>query len=397
MQSSMSMSPQGQSQGMAMPNAYAHGGNVRKGKMILAHFNKHELDEMDKIQGVVHRCKKTGVKSYPGLESMLKNPHLMQAVHHHSRQHHAHGGMASPHMSRHDADEFRSHGVHGDTEAAFIGPHTYSFYHAVAKPGTVVNGHDGHPQFFSLSGALGGLWNTVRGGASQLGNTIAGGASQLGSTLASGASRLGNTIREGASHAAPYVGALGKSFLPAAQQALSGVVSQRFGPAGGAIVNGLGSLADKGFDALEDMGDAQDQARARTLGEGVQSAMNARASGASPMQSFGAGLNQVGSRFSGAVGGGMQGLGSSLQSGAGLKDTARNTAMGAYTGGGGAQGLMNQAKNAYSQYASGASPSQIGSSAAMNAYNSLRNSQPTLESMRNQDASNQLPYANQYA
>lgn len=369
-----SMLPTQQAPAMTMPNAYAHGGRTKRGKLVMAHFSPKELDVLDHLQGKQERCPRTNMRSYTHLEELLKNPHILSSVHHHAHHaqahhhphheqhahHHAHGG---PEHYGHHLDQVAHHGVHGDTELALIGPHTHHVFNKLAAPGTVTNHIDGRPQYWSLGGALGGLWNTIKGAASQ---------------------------------AAPYIGAAGKAIMPAVMPALSSAVGGRFGPLGTAAVEGLGSLANKGFDALSEMGSEENRGLASTLGEGANAAMQARQQGMSPLQSAGAGLSQMGSRFGGGVGGAMQGVGGAMREGQGARDIARRGAMGAYHGAGGASSLMNAAKGLMNQYGQGMSPRQIAGSAAAHGLGALQRSIPTRESMQNQDYMREMPFGNQY-
>jgi len=349
---------------MTMPNAYAHGGRTKRGKLIMAHFNPKELDALDHLQGSREKCPRTGMRSYTHLEEVLKNPHLLASVHHHAREHHAHGGEAM-HQNYHNEhlNNMASHGVHGDTELALIGPHMHHVLNRLAAPGTVTNHQDGRPQYWSLGGALSGLWNTIKGGAQA---------------------------------AAPYIGQAGKALLPAAMPAIQAAAS-RFGPVGEAAANGLGGLASQGFDKLSNMGSDTHRGISSSLGEGFNAAMKGRQEGLSPLQSAGRGLSQLGSRFSGAPGGALQGLGRSMSEGRGYGDMLKASASGAFQGAGGAQGLQNAAKGLMSQYRSGASPREMAGTAAQSGARSMYGSLPTHESMQNQNAYGELPYGNEYA
>lgn len=378
-QPAMGQQPSSPYPSMTMPNAYAHGGRIKRGRMVTAHFNPRELDVLDHLQGKKEEDPRSGMRSYSHLEELLKNPHIRAGVHHHTHRHRAMGGGMDPHA-------LASHGVHGDSEIAMIGPHTHQILSSLAEPGTIRNHQDGRPQYWSLGSTLGGLWNTIKGAAG---------------SVADAASPYMDTLKGAARTAAPYVGAFGKAVLPGVQHALAGAATGQFGPLGGMAVEGLGSLANQGLDKLSQMGPEGHQAMANTLGEGAQSALRARQGGAGALQSFGQGLNQVGSRFSGPAGGALQGLGSQLREGnTSLAGLGKAMGRGAYEGAGGAeglrQGLGNAAASALSHYQAGSSPQAMGMEALQGAGRGLRNSVPTLDRMQNQDAFNELPFAGGY-
>ena len=340
-------------------NSYAHGGRTKRGKLIMAHFNPQELDTLDHLQGKTEKCPRSGMRSYTHLEELLKNPHILGALHQNTRKHHAQGGHVTGYA--HGGQVDAANGEHGDTELALIGPHTNHILSQLALPGTVKNHIDGRPQYWSLGGVLGGMWDTIKSGAAA---------------------------------AAPYLGSAGKAIMPYLTPAIQNAANARFGPMGGVLASGLSGLADKGFNALEGMGSDNQRAMGSTFGEGVGAAAKAYQGGASPAQSFGAGLQSAGSRFSGPMGGAMQGAGSAMQSGGGYGDIARQTAAGAYKGAGGAQSMLNSAKDLMSQYRGGAAPGQM----MRNAFQgSMANSMPTRQSMENQNAFNELPFAGEYA
>jgi hypothetical protein len=324
-----------------MPNAYAHGGRTKRGKLVMAHFNPKELDVLDHLQGKIEKCPRSGMRSYTHLEELLKNPHILSSVHQHARAHHASGGSAGGYGNP-SLNAMAGHGVHGDSELALIGPHTNHVLSSLAAPGTLTNHIDGRPQYWSLGGTLGGLWNTIKSGAQQ---------------------------------AAPYIGAFGKAILPAAMPAIQGLASRYGGDLGAKAAEGLGGLANQGLDYLQGMGSDQNQAIASGLGQGLQAGVAARQAGMSPIQSAGAGVSKVGSMLPGAFGGGLQSLGGSVQQGRGLLDTAKNTAMGMYQGAGGTPALQNIARGAASDYSAGTAPKGIAQNAGRAAYNAMMGQQ----------------------
>ena len=322
------------------PSSFARGGSARRHKrMIAAHFNPQELHELDHWQGSIQRSSKDGRRSYGHLEDILKNPHLLGAIHHHASQHRAMGG----HMHEAEAQD----GRHGDTEIAYIGPHMRHLLDAYAGHATR-NPHDGHPEYFSLSGMMGGLRNTL----GTVGRGIGNAASATGSAIYNGAKGVFGA-------AAPYIrdalpalgsmagGALDKSGLvpPGVGSALGGMagnlgssVMNHFvpeqAPTGMAahIGQGLGTAAQnfsQGQSARQSLGagvGATGQAMGNTGGQFLQGAGNAFGNGASPRQTLAAGAYGVGHGMAGPAGaairntagayGSGQGLGASMMQGA---------------------------------------------------------------------------------
>ncbi len=163
--------------------SFSHGGRAKRAKMIAAHVSPHELHILDHLQGHIERCPKTGRRSYSHLEELIKNPHIVAQIHHHTHKHHAkmareghamggapsyaHGGTPDLHAMH---PIHAANGMHGDSEVALIGPHTKSLFDHYAEGGTAINPYDGHPQYFSLSGLLSGAWNAIKGIGSKIGN-----------------------------------------------------------------------------------------------------------------------------------------------------------------------------------------------------------------------------------
>ncbi len=359
-----------------MPNAYAHGGRPKRGKMVMAHMNGKELDILDHLQGKTERCPRSGMRSYSHLEELLKNPHILSSVHQHAgkyqgghAEHHAAGGPAGHEQyASGGLNHLAADGVHGDHELALIGPHTHHVFNRLATGGTT-NPHDGLPQYWSLGGALGGLWDTLKGGA--------------------------NTAWNGIKSAAPYIGKAGSAILPYIQKPLEEAAEKRFGPLGGMAASGLGSLAGEGFGALSHMGESspQGQGAASAIGQGIGTGIQARMGGATPGQSFGQGLAKTGSRFGNGVGGALQGVGGALGAGKGLRDTAMAGARGGYEGAGGADAIKNAAMGMIGQHQAGVSPrDNLGGMASRG----MAGIAPTHESMANQDAFEQMPFSGGY-
>lgn len=334
------------------PMAYAKGGHVgtKRGKMIMAHFNKHELNELDHLQGKIEKCPKSGMRSYSHLEEILKNPHILANVHHFANElhramgggihdsHYAAGGMPMMHYATgggvpmmHYAhgghpDYHNSHlnhmareGVHGDTELALIGPHTHHVFNQLATGGCVTNPHTHHPQYWSLGGLLGGLGSAIKGGASALGR----GAMAAGRAAAQHAGTLGRGVMTAAKQAAPMVGAFGKAALPYAMQALQPEL-QKLGTAGGVNLGdlahaGIGAIADTAFDKMSGPGGPMDNPNAHALGSGFGRALEAKTQGGSNWgEAIGQGMHHAGSQIGGTRGAALQGTGLGLHSGQGI-------------------------------------------------------------------------------
>ena len=144
------MSAQSQPNPQKPQQNFKRGGQV-KNSYVAAHFSKKELDALDHLQGGSERHNKTGIRSYKGLEALLKNPHLLKLIHEYSTSHHAEGGSIQG---------MAHNGRHGDTEMAFIGHHTRQLLDKLAGHKTR-NPYDGHPEYFSLGKILGGIGKTI--------------------------------------------------------------------------------------------------------------------------------------------------------------------------------------------------------------------------------------------
>ncbi len=149
---------------------YARGGKIKRGKMIVAHFNPHELNELDHLQGKKETCPHTGMRSYAHLEEILKNPHIFRNL-----MNNVQAGTIKRTPSNHDqkTSEQRPHdyknaelnemadkGVHGDSELALIGPHTRHTFDSIIEMNGKSPSHNpesGHPHYWELNGFTSGL------------------------------------------------------------------------------------------------------------------------------------------------------------------------------------------------------------------------------------------------
>ena len=195
-------------QNLSMPvSPYAHGGKVKKGrrgggKGILVHLNKKEIRELSRLQGGEDRDD-NGVPHFTNLDSVTQNPHIMSAIAHHVREHHAHGGGVGDHYSPHYS-KIAHMGEHGDTELAYITPHVKQMFdHMIGGPSR--NPHDGRPQYF-LGSLLGGLSKAI--------------APTLGGIMKS----AGPALSGMAGKAVSSIGGLARSAMPAIQSGLSGAL-----------------------------------------------------------------------------------------------------------------------------------------------------------------------------
>lgn len=300
-----------QQQFMGQPQALARGGRARnRSRMVLAHMNPNELNILDHLQGNSSRDHKTGIRTYSHLEELLKNPHLVRNVHHHARAHHSNGGSA-------EMEHLRAGGRHGDSELALIGDHTHHLFNQLAGH-TTRNPNTGHPEYFSIGGALNGLWNTVKG---------------VGQAIIPG-------LKGVAQAAAP-------ALMPMAQQALG----DRFGAAGQMAGNMLGAGANHFLGPKE--GDAPANPYHEAIGRGLGRSVESYRSGASPYQAFGQGMQTAGSNLGGGFGSAMQSTGESMGRGRGLRESLGAGARSGYNQMGGMEGLSNMASNVGQAYGRG--------------------------------------------
>lgn len=242
-----SMAPPSQSMGnmspmsSPQPQSFKRGGKV---KMTPAHVSPEELDELDKIQGRVERTRH-GVRTYPHIEELLSNPHLHAMVHHHARAtHHAMGGDISP-QEQHSME---MHGHKGDTSVALFGPRTHQLFHSMATGGAM--NEDGHPEYWSLAGALRGLSGSIGRNVAAAGRGLATGAGHLASAAGRGAQAIGRGAVAVGKAAAPHVGSIIQGALPAVTDIAMQQLGDKLGPSG-QILAGLGSnLAEQAANKL---------------------------------------------------------------------------------------------------------------------------------------------------
>lgn len=139
--------------------SFATGGKIARRKMNYAHMSKEEADVLDKLQGKSTRHRKTKQRAYPGLEAILKNPHLYKLIMKHAKEHKEDGYAEGGHV-----EKLKKNGRYGDTEIVLIGPRTNRLLDALAGHKTR-NPKDGLPEYFSLGKMFGGLGKTLGRGA----------------------------------------------------------------------------------------------------------------------------------------------------------------------------------------------------------------------------------------
>lgn len=144
--------------------------------LIVAHFNRSELGNMDKLQGGRIRDPKTGLPVYSRLGHMIENhPAMKTHLDEIFELGNMHKAGHETHLSKH-LKEMAHHGRFGDTELAEI-PHTLSekLDHMIGGPS--FNPKDGKKEYFL--GALASLAMPLVGTlVDKVGDWIGGGSSE---------------------------------------------------------------------------------------------------------------------------------------------------------------------------------------------------------------------------
>lgn len=122
--------------------------------MVLAHFSKQELNDLDRLQGKKLLDPRTGIRHYRDLGNVFKNPHIKHTTLLHARAHHAKGGRAS-------LNKMKKEGRFGDTEMAYI-PRQFADHLDQMIGGKSINPHSKHREYF-LAGLMGGIGKMVAG------------------------------------------------------------------------------------------------------------------------------------------------------------------------------------------------------------------------------------------
>lgn len=346
--------------GQPISDGYARGGKVKKAHLTLAHMSPHELNILDHLQGGTERHNKSGIRSYSHLEELLRNPHIRSSVHHHAHEHRAEGGT----ISHEELEQFKHDGRHGDTEAALIGPHTHHLFNMMAGHSTR-NPHDGHPEYFSLKGALSGLWNSIKGAGSKVGSLF--------------------------KKSAPAFSSIGQAALPALTDVASNALGNKFGDVGKTIANMGSGLAQKGLDRL---GGGQTSNIGNAIGSGLGQAIASKHAGQSFGQALGSGLSHTGSQFgSNALGKGLGALGQGMQTGQGAKDILKNVGSQALEGMGGLKGLSQMGMNALAHKQAGHSFGESLKHGLIGGPGGAQNFIPSSEGMEREALMQELPFA----
>jgi len=336
--------------GSAAPHmGFAPGGRLKRGKMIIAHFNPHELNALDHWQGKRETCPRTGMRSYAHLEELLKNPHILRSLvhkvheHHMHRTHHARGGHLHDY---HDAglNKMADQGIHGDTEVALIGPHTKQvFDHLVQMTHhpLQVNPHTGHPHYGFLDSIISGIGSVLSpvvdfarkiplvgnliGGVADM---IGGGVKKLAPSLPAMAGNLaqqylpqlarrygGETMGKYANQGLQFMNQRLQEGLTPEQQQQGQEMAQRVGQMGQSAYDAYnrGGIREMGGDVIRNIGQ-QAGGRfgdyANQIGQGIQQNRN-------PLEMArdlgGQGIRDIGGQIGGEFGGYADQIGQGIQ------------------------------------------------------------------------------------
>ena len=223
----------------------ARGGSAHAPKMILAHFNKTELDDLDNFQGHSSRDSNTGYREYKRLDDMLSNPYIIAHIENHVRGKRRYRAMGG---SMDGSSDMASMGRNGDNEMALITPQTSNVLNNLAGSESI-NPHTNHPEYFNLSGSFGGLGDSFRSGMGSLKS----GMSEAANSFGSGMSSLGSGMSSAYNEAKPYA----QSFSDAAAPHIKSFTHQ-MAPH---LAQGLGN-------AMQNWGQGQDFGSA--LGQGMR-------------------------------------------------------------------------------------------------------------------------------
>lgn len=299
-------------------NAYATGGRLKRGKMVIAHFNPQELNGLDYLQGKKETCPRSGMRSYSHLEELLKNPHIQRKLIHNvesmtkqKRQHRAIGGGLHDYHNAH-LNEMADKGIRGDNELALIGPQTeHTLNNLLAMQGYPVtsNPQTGHPHYGMLDGLLGGL------------SGILSSVPIVGPTLGKLAGGIGDFLGNHSSSIVPAISTLAQKALPAIGERLGGDTGRNMANMANQAIN----TATQNTYTPDQM--AQGQQLANQASQLGQQAYNSYQQGG--MQGMarnlgGQALNQMGQYAGGDAGQFMGQMGQDVGGGQSLMDIARN-------------------------------------------------------------------------
>ncbi len=296
--------------GQGPPNGYSHGGQVsgrhKTGSMIDAHFNIHELDHLDHLQGKKMVDRRSGERIYPHLEELIKNPHVRDNIHHHFKQHLATGGHVEDQETGHQLHQLAMDGRHGDREIAKIGPHTHHLFNYMAGHATR-NPHDGLPEYWSLSGMLGSAGNAIKG---------------FGSKAIDYAKKAAPSI-------AGFAGSAAQHLMPMATEKLTQHLGGKYGDLGTMAGQFAGQAGQAGANKLAGYGGPAASRFGSIAGQSAAAGLQGREAGLSPSASMGHALATGASNFDNPVAHGVGAAGGAMAMGADPRAALRQ---GAQTG-----------------------------------------------------------------
>jgi hypothetical protein len=291
----------------------AKGGKAKHKGMAKVHMNRNELDVLDHIQGGPEHGPE-GVRVYSHLEELLKNPHIVRNVHHHAQQHahhHASGGI----------EHLREGGRFGDNEIAMIGPNTHRLFNQLAGHPTR-NPNTGHPEYWSIGPALGGMFNSI---ASKAPGMLSSAASGMGRLASSAASGLGSAARAAAPMVQNAASGVGKALqsdqfknfatgaLNATQPLIQNALNKNLGEDWGGVAGAIGKTAQDQY-----LGQGDPNSMWNQLGTATGTSINKYNQGYTPQQAAGYGMSQFGQDVGGNMGQGLQGFGNMMSQGQGM-------------------------------------------------------------------------------
>jgi hypothetical protein len=110
-------------------------------ELELAHFNKPELDVLDRMQGKQEKI--NGIRVYSKLSHLMEDPDLEEQIHRDHQEHMENGG----HELHHKLHDMAKDGRFGDTEIAYISkPLMHRLDRSIGGPS--INPRDGKHEYF---------------------------------------------------------------------------------------------------------------------------------------------------------------------------------------------------------------------------------------------------------
>ena len=167
-----------------------------KDHLVLAHFNKYELEKMDKAQGGKDIDPKTGVRRYTVLGESFKDPKARELSLKKARSYHANGGSAK-------IQQMKKHGRYGDTEVAYVPKHLADHMDKMIG-GPCINPKTGHREYF-LGALISGL-SAIGRAAAPIASAAARNAGRIASTVGKTVKPIASTLGKNAGTIATTVG-----------------------------------------------------------------------------------------------------------------------------------------------------------------------------------------------